>query len=91
MIKEIPDKLARLPVMSIKLTLDIETIETEIEQEIVHSLMMEYIHSNNDCDVGVMISSLGNNGNLTGHLVNIKTGGLIYEGLVKESIIDTVC
>ena len=73
--------------MAVKLTLDIDNIETE---NIVHTLMIEDILSSSDYDVGVKISSVGDYGCLTGHLINMNTGKLIYERLVKERIITDI-
>ena len=83
MVRQLPERFASLPVMAISLQLDIECIE---EEDIVHTLLLEYVSSCTQT-IGVKISSFDKNGKLKGHLVDCTTGLFVYQGLVEEKVI----
>ena len=82
-IKEIPTEFARLPVLAIKLELLLENLE---EEDIIDSLMMEELHTE-ERDVVVRISSLGEEGTIRGHLEVEETGEMVYRNLIKEGVV----
>ena len=82
-VKQIPERFISLPVMAIRLQLDLECLE---EEDIVHTLLLEYVSTCSQT-IGVKISSFRENGQLTGHLVDCSTGKYVYQGLVEEKII----
>ena len=79
-IKEMPEELANIPVIAIKLSLNIEVIENE---DIVHALLLETLKSREN-KVGIMITRFGENGSVHGHLIDITSGDYLYKGLENE-------
>ena len=59
---------------------------TECEQDIVTSLVRESLASAGE-EVGVRVTRLGEEGVIRGHLVSLKSGACIYQGLEREGII----
>ena len=82
-IKEMPENFASIPVIAIKLCLNIEVLENE---DIVHALLLETLKSCDD-KVGIVISEFGDNGSVHGHLVDMETGNYLYKGLENEGLV----
>ena len=82
-IKEMPEQFASIPVIAIKLCLNIEVLENE---DIVHALLLETLKSCDD-KVGIVISEFGDNGSVHGHLVEMKTGNYLYKRLENEGLV----
>ena len=57
-------------------------METE---EIGQCVMLECLNSYEDEDVGIKIAGFRDDGALTGHLVDLRTGALLYQCLFKEN------
>ena len=83
LVREIPPQFAQLPAIAVRLELDIACVETE---EIGQCVMLECLSSYEDEDVGIKISGFKDNGTLTGHLVDLKSGTYLYQSLFKEGI-----
>ena len=83
LVKELPEEMASLAVISVRVRLDIELRE---EEDIVHTLMKETLFSY-EGKVALRISSLGDQGRVSGHLVNPTSGEIIYKNLISEGII----
>ena len=83
-VREMPAVFAKLPMITITLTLDIECLE---EDDILRCLMMESLLSFED-DVGIKITGFKEKGGLSGHLVNFKNNELLYSGLIIEGLIN---
>ena len=77
--------------MFLKIKMEIFQIEScvaESEQDIVASLMQESLGSPvTMAGVGVMITRLGEAGDIRGHLVSLDTGAILYRGLQREGLI----
>jgi len=81
-VREMPEKFASLPVISIKLDLSIVPLENE---DILHTLMTETVSSHEEMVV-LEIQELGTRGSVLGCLYG-KDKKLLYEGLIREGLL----
>ena len=85
LVREMPEKFASLPVICIKLELNILRLENE---DILHTLMTEAVSSHDEMVV-LEIQELGADGSVVGCLYS-KDNRLLYEGLIKEGLLSVI-
>ena len=84
-IKEMPEELANIPVIAIKLFLNIEVTS----KFSFHYLLTETVKS---CEnkVGIKITRFGQNGSVHGHLIDIMSGDCLYGDLENEGLVKII-